>query len=200
MTEVFLLVKKSSRTIWQVNRQNLEKAAYYYLKRYSSSSENLKRILLKRVFRAQKVQPVDWDVTNDWIEEIIRKLKTIGIIDDRDFADRKAIIFNNQGNSKLMIRKKLENKGVEKKLIDESIKNLEENIIDPDLTAAIRFLERRKMGPYRHPNNRSEYRDRDLRSMARAGFAYSVAKQVLEVENIKDLNFMESQIDISNNK
>ena len=200
MTEVFLLVKKSSRTIWQVNRQNLEKAAYYYLKRYSSSSENLKRILLKRVFRAQKVQPVDWDVTNDWIEEIIRKLKTIGIIDDRDFADRKAIIFNNQGNSKLMIRKKLENKGVEKKLIDESIKNLEENIIDPDLTAAIRFLERRKMGPYRHPNNRSEYRDRDLRSMARAGFAYSVAKQVLEAENIKDLNFMESQIDISNNK
>ncbi len=200
MTEVFLLVKKSSRTIWQVNRQNLEKAAYYYLKRYSSSSENLKRILLKRVFRAQKVQPVDWDVTNDWIEEIIRKLKTIGIIDDRDFADRKAIIFNNQGNSKLMIRKKLENKGVEKKLIDESIKNLEENIIDPDLTAAFRFLERRKMGPYRHPNNRSEYRDRDLRSMARAGFAYSVAKQVLEVENIKDLNFMESQIDISNNK
>ena len=194
------MVKKSSRAIWQVNRQNLEKAAYYYLKRYSSSSENLKRILLKRVFRAQKVQPVDWDVTNDWIEEIIRKLKTIGIIDDRDFADRKAIIFNNQGNSKLMIRKKLENKGVEKKLIDESIKNLEENIIDPDLTAAIRFLERRKMGPYRHPNNRSEYRDRDLRSMARAGFAYSVAKQVLEVENIKDLNFMESQIDISNNK
>ena len=194
------MVKKSSRAIWQVNRQNLEKAAYYYLKRYSSSSENLKRILLKRVFRAQKVQPVDWDVTNDWIEEIIRKLKTIGIIDDRDFADRKAIIFNNQGNSKLMIRKKLENKGVEKKLIDESIKNLEKNSIDPDLTAAIRFLERRKMGPYRHPNNRGEYRDRDLRSMARAGFAYSVAKQVLEAENIKDLNFMESQIDISNNK
>ena len=199
MTEVFLLVKKSSRTIWQVNRQNLEKAAYYYLKRYSSSSENLKRILLKRVFRAQKVQPVDWDVTNDWIEEIIRKLKTIGIIDDRDFADRKAIIFNNQGNSKLMIRKKLENKGVEKKLIDESIKNLEENIIDPDLTAAIRFLERRKMGPYRHPNNRSEYRDKDLRSMARAGFVYSLAKQLLEAESIKDLYFMESQIDIHNN-
>ena len=194
------MAKKNSPAIWQVSFQNLEKAAYYNLKRYSSSSENLKRILLKRVFRAQKVQQVDWDVTNNWIEEIIGKLKTIGIIDDREFADRKAAIFNNQGNSKLMIRKKLENKGVEIKLIDESIKNLEEKIVDPDLTAAIRFLERRKMGPYRHPNNRSEYRDRDLRSMARAGFAYSVAKQVLEAENIKDLNFMESQIDISNNK
>ena len=130
MIEVLHLVKKSSRRIWQVSFQNLEKAAYYYLKRYSSSSENLKRILLKRVFRAQKFQQVDWDVTNNWIEEIIGKLKTIGIIDDRDFADRKAIIFNNQGNSKLMIRKKLENKGVEKKLIDESIKNLEKNIKD----------------------------------------------------------------------
>ncbi len=199
MTEVLLLAKKNSPAIWQVSFQNLEKAAYYYLKRYSSSSENLKRILLKRVFRAQKFQQVDWDVTNNWIEEIIEKLKTIGIIDDREFADRKAVIFNNQGNSKLMIRKKLENKGVEKKLIDESIKNLEKKIVDPDLTAAIRFVERRKMGPYRHPNNRSEYRDKDLRSMARAGFAYSVAKQLLEAESIKDLYFMESQIDIHNN-
>ena len=194
------MAKKNSPAIWQVSFQNLEKAAYYYLKRYSSSSENLRRILLKRVFRAEKFQQVDWDVTNNWIEEIIEKLKTIGIIDDKEFADRKAVIFNNQGNSKLMIRKKLENKGVEKKLIDESIKNLEKQILDPDFIAAIRFLERRKMGPYRHPNNRREDRDRDLRSMARAGFAYSVAKQVLEVENIKDLNFMESQIDISNNK
>ena len=199
MNEVLLLVKKSSRRIWQVSFQNLEKAAYYYLKRYSSSSENLKRILLKRVFRAQKVQQVDWDVTNNWIEEIIGKLKTIGIIDDREFADRQATIFNNQGNSKLIIRKKLVNKGVEKKLIDESIKNLEEKIIDPDLTAAIRFLEHRKIGPYRHPNNRSEYRDKDLRSMARAGFVYSLAKQLLEAESIKDLYFMESQIDIHNN-
>ena len=199
MTEVLLLAKKNSPAIWQVSFQNLEKAAYYYLKRYSSSSENLKRILLKRVFRAQKFQQVDWDETNKWIEEIIEKLKTIGIIDDKEFADRKAVIFNNQGNSKLMIRKKLENKGVEKKLIDESIKNLEKQILDPDFTAAIRFLERRKMGPYRHPNNRIENRDKDLRSMARAGFAYSVAKQLLEVESIKDLHFIKSQIDIHNN-
>ena len=110
------MAKKNSPAIWQVSFQNLEKAAYYYLKRYSSSSENLRRILLKRVFRAEKFQQVDWDMTNNWIEEIIEKLKTIGIIDDKEFADRKAIIFNNQGNSKLMIRKKLENKGVEKKL------------------------------------------------------------------------------------
>ena len=193
------MAKKNSPAIWQVSFQNLEKAAYYYLKRYSSSSENLKRILLKRVFRAQKFQQVDWDVTNNWIEEIIEKLKTIGIIDDKEFADRKAVIFNNQGNSKLMIRKKLENKGVEKKLIDESIKNLEKQILDPDFIAAIRFLERRKMGPYRHPNTRSEHRDKDLRSMSRAGCAYSVAKQLLEVESIKDLHFIKSQIDIHNN-
>ena len=194
------MVKKNSRAIWQVSFQNLEKAAYYYLKRYSSSSENLKRILLKRVFKAQKVQQVDLDVTNNWIEEIIGTLKTKGIIDDREFADRKVAIFNSQGNSKLIIRKKLQNKGVEKTLIDESIENLEKKIVDPDLTAAIRFLERRKMGPYRHPNNRREYRDKDLRSMARAGFAYSVAKQLLEAESIKDLHFIESQIDIHNNK
>ena len=198
MTEVFLLVKKNSRAIWQVSFQNLEKAAYYYLKRYSSSSKNLKRILLNRVFRAQKYQEVDWDVTNNWIEEIIGKLKTLGIIDDREFAEQKAVIFNSQGNSKLMIRRKLGNKGVEKKLIDESIKNLEKKIVDPDLTAAIRFLERRKLGPYRHPKNRSEYRDKDLRSMARAGFAYSVAKQLLEAKNIKDLHFMDSQSDVHN--
>ena len=88
---------------------------------------------------------------------------------------------------------------MEKKLIDESIKNLEKQILDPDFTAAIRFLERRKMGPYRHPNNRSEHRDKDLRSMARAGFAYSVAKQLLEAESIKDLHVIKSQIDIHNN-
>ena len=52
----------------------------------------------------------------------------------------------------------------------------------PDRTAALRFIQRKRLGPYRL-SSRQEYRDRDLAALARAGFGYETARSVIDTEN-----------------
>jgi regulatory protein len=51
---------------------------------------------------------------------------------------------------------------------------------DLDLTAARRFVQRRRLGPFRTAPAREGQHNRDLAAMARAGFAFGVARKVLE--------------------
>jgi regulatory protein len=47
------------------------------------------------------------------------------------------------------------------------------------MQAAVAFARRRRLGPFR-VKDREEKKARDLASMARAGFAYALARKVIE--------------------
>ena len=54
---------------------------------------------------------------------------------------------------------------------------------DPELEAARAYARRRRLGPWRtKPDDSWERRQKELASMARAGFSFGVAKQALEEE------------------
>ena len=46
---------------------------------------------------------------------------------------------------------------------------------------------RRRRGPYRDKTQRSEYREKDLAALARAGFNYDTAQKVIDAESIEIL-------------
>lgn len=48
--------------------------------------------------------------------------------------------------------------------------------------AAQAYAKRRRLGPYRRPDQRAAHRDRDLAALARAGFAYGLARRVVDRE------------------
>ena len=48
--------------------------------------------------------------------------------------------------------------------------------------AARAYAKRRRLGPYRRPDLRAAHRDRDLAALARAGFAYGLARRVIDME------------------
>ena len=177
----------------KVTRKSLENSAFYYLRRYSSSSENLRRILLKRVKCSAQYHGTDVSAGQLWVNEIIEKFLANKLLDDIRYAETKCLSVHRKGGSKQTIRKKLQEKGIAPDIIEQTFTLLDQYSIDPELIAAAITARRRRLGPYRSRGHRNNFRERDLASLARAGFNYSIASWVIDVDTVdhleKDVGF-----------
>ena len=171
----------------KVTRKSLENSAFYYLRRYSSSSENLRRILFKRAKRSAQYHGTDVSVGQLWVNEIIEKFLANKLLDDIRYAETKCLSVHRKGGSKQTIRKKLQEKGIAPDIIEQTFTLLDQYSIDPELIAAAITARRRGLGPYRSRGHRNNFREKDLASLARAGFNYSIASWVIDVETIDHL-------------
>ena len=165
-----------------VTRAYLERAALAHLERYSASAEGLRRVLRRRVERRCRLRGEDEDPAgfDPLIEETIARCTASGLLDDARYAHDKVAALRRRGGSGRGIAAKLAAKGVERELIEETIAGNE--VGDP--AAALRFARRRRLGPFRAGlgprGDRAANRDRDLASLARAGFAFEVARAVVD--------------------
>ena len=171
----------------KVTRKLLEKSAFYYLKRYSSSSENLRRILFKRVKSSAQYHGTDVSAGQLWVNEVIEKFIANKLLDDVQYAETKCLSVHRKGGSKQTIRKKLREKGITPDIIEQTFTLLDQYSVDPELIAAAITARRRRLGPYRSRGHRNNFREKDLASLARAGFNYSIASWVIDVETIDHL-------------
>jgi len=167
--------------------QYLERAALWYLERYAATTTSLRRVLERKVDRSAKVHGTDPDEGRTVIGDLIERYQRVGLLDDRQFAESRARSLNARGVSTRMIRGKLAQKGLSSEMIDEAIAALEQEIGDPNRSAAIGYARRRRIGPYRDPARRVEMREKDLASLARAGFGYDTARWVVDAETVDDL-------------
>ena len=171
----------------KVTRKSLENSAFYYLRRYSSSSENLRRILLKRIKRSAQYHGTDVSAGQLWVNEIIDKFLANKLLDDIRYAETKCLSVHRKGGSKQTIRKKLKEKGIAPDIIEQTFTLLDQYSVDPELIAAAITARRRRLGPYRFRGHRNNFREKDLASLARAGLNYSIASWVIDVETIDHL-------------
>jgi regulatory protein len=172
----------------KATKSHLENAARHYLGRFATSSQNLKNVLLRRVTRSTQHHDTDPDEGAVWIDEIVDHFLDSGLLDDRLYATSRVHSLHARGNSRKVIRMKLRAKGVEMDLIDDALYAIgyEENG-DVDLIAGLRLAKRRRLGPYRNPSQREEHREKDMAALARAGFSYHIARQIIETEDPETL-------------
>ena len=174
----------------KATRKSLENAALYYLKRFSSSSENLRRVLSRRVDRSARYHDTDPAEGREVITEIIEKLTAQGFLNDSRYAETRVLSLHRRGASMRGIRMKLREKGVPGDVIDQALETLAEEVGETELTAAIALARRRRLGPYRTRGDRNEAKEKDLASLARAGFGYDTARRVIEAETVEALEEM----------
>jgi regulatory protein len=166
---------------------SLENAALYYLGRFASSSANLRRVLLRKVARhARDSDSADAEAGKQMVDALIARYLKSGLLNDRNYAEQKAASLARRGASRYSIAGKLAQKGVEAELVSEAIDTLEEGGAS-ELAAACALARRRRLGPYRAPDKRAEYRQKDLASLARAGFGLDLARRVLKAPDIEAL-------------
>lgn len=120
------------------------------------------------------------------IEAVVQKFVSAGLLDDKAFAQTKARSLHRRGMSGRLTRQRLRVAGVDGDTVDEAMAGLDDELgVDPagrELQAAAAFARRRRLGPWR-AKDRDENRTRDLASLARAGFAYDLARKVIDAKD-----------------
>jgi regulatory protein len=174
-------VKRPARPI---TAKYLQNAAAFYLERYPSTAEGLRRVLNRRVRKAEMLEAPVMENVKQAIDAIVAKFVAAGVIDDKAFAQTKARALHRRGTSTKLTRQKLKVAGVDGTTLDQAMVALDEELhTDPrqrEWRAAAALARRRRLGPYRLPKERKDNRARDLAAMARAGFDYDVAQKVID--------------------
>lgn len=166
----------------------LENAALHYLERFASSTENLRRVLMRKVLRAAQHWGDDPAEGAALVEALIDRYQRAQLLNDSQYAEARSRSLHRRGGSTRMIRAKLAAKGVEADIIDGALDDLREDVgDDPDLAAAVAFARRRRLGPFRPPEAREANRDRDMAALGRAGFSHEIARKLVRADSPEDL-------------
>jgi regulatory protein len=159
----------------QMSEKRLYNSALYYLSKYDASGGKVRMMLQRKLLRAPSKGVEVPENANEWIENVVQKLKDQGYIQDERYAQNQIRILSGQGKSSRYIAGKLQQAGVEGQIIEELIGTNESD----DLMRAQRLVEKKKMGYLRIAEKQAEYYKKDLAALARAGFSYGIARQAL---------------------
>jgi len=160
----------------------LERAALFYLERYASSTANLRRVLLGKVQRSARAHGTDPAAGAEAVEALLARFQRSGLLDDRAYAEGRAVSLHRAGHSRPAIRARLAQKGVDTASIEAALARLADEAAAPDLAAALRYARKRGLGPYRR-ERRLERRERDLAALARKGFDLDLARRLVDAED-----------------
>ena len=167
-----------------ITAKYLQNAATFYLERYPSTAEGLRRVLKRRVAKARMTDSPIMDGVETAIEAIVAKFVDAGGVDDQAFAQTKARALHRRGTSTRHTREKLRLAGIDGDTLDAAMAGLDQELdTDPvrrEWRAAVAMARRRRLGPFRLEEARKDKRLRDLATMARAGFAFDLAKKVID--------------------
>ena len=154
--------------------------AYSYLEKYSSSKQQLRIYLFKKLIK-KKNNISSKKVIFDLVDEVIASLLDEKLLSDKYYSDAKSKAFLKRGYSLNKIRYNLIKKGIDEKYINASISKIKENESDPDFFSAIKLCKRRRIGPCREEGNRTLFYKKDIAILARSGFSYELSKRVLSI-------------------
>ena len=155
------------------NKDKLLKYAIYYLSKYSSSKKNLEFILKKKIRRLSDEKKIRFQLYNE-IQIIIEKLEKLNLINDQVFVESKIQSLQYQAKSKNYIKQYLLQKEINKELIEKQISLFYENKKNLEKENAFKFAKKRNL-----LDSDQDYQKK-LSKMARAGFSYDIAKEILK--------------------
>jgi regulatory protein len=175
------------RTPRPITAKYLRNAATFYLERYPSTAEGLRRVLARRVRKAEMAEAPVMANVEQAIDAIVARFVELGAIDDKAFAQTKARALHRRGTSTRLTRQKLKLAGIDSSTLDGALAGLDAELdTDPskrEWQAAAALARRRRLGPFRPAKERKDCRARDLAAMARAGFDYDLARKVIDAES-----------------
>jgi regulatory protein len=175
----------------KVTPKSIENAAMYYLQRFSSSSENFRRVMMRRVRRSAQYHNTNPEEGAEIINELISRFIRIGLLDDLQFAQVRATGFRRRGLSERAIRAKLLERGIALEVINQSLELLEDDNKNSELTAAIIYSQKRCLGAFRETlDELNRFREKDMAKLGRAGFSYHIAHIIINAETSEELEEM----------
>ena len=166
------------------NKQYLEiqAKAVWYVERYATSSENLRKYL-KRKVRDTHLSLGSEEI----IQKIINEFKDQKIINDKLFAEGKLRNLILRGWSINKSIYKLKQLGVSEIDIEICLEEMKSENYELDLFAAARLVKKRSIGAFRRVEFNDKVKAKEFGIMSRAGFSYGLSKRLLIDMNKKEI-------------
>jgi regulatory protein len=159
---------------------SLRDVALAYLARYGATRATLARALNRHIDRwlrsaAAPEAPAQAAAAKRLVREVVAELGASGAVDDAAFAEARVRSLSRTGHSRRAAAAHLAARGVPAEVAENALPQDEEG----ELPAALAYLRRRKLGPFRAGPAPPEARQKELGTLARAGFASATARQAL---------------------
>ena len=171
----------------KISAPELEKSALKYIGKYATSIENLRKVLIRRIERSKNYKEIAPEEAKQWIDIIIKKFTDANLLNDSVFAINRAKNLHRSGASRKKIIIVLKNKGINKLEINLALNTLDSEFKNTELEAALNYVRRKRLGPYRPNDERKALRKKDLAKLAREGFLYSDAIKVIDIESLEEV-------------
>ena len=159
---------------------SLHEAAVAYLARYGATRATLARALNRRVDRWLRGATgpgaaAQAAAAKRAVPEVVARLADAGAVNDAAFAHSRARKLASTGHSHRASAAHLAARGVPPDLVRTALPPDETR----ELAAAVTYLRRRRLGPFRVGEAPPEGRLKDLGSLARAGFSGDLARRAM---------------------
>lgn len=147
----------------------LEQAALRYAGRYATTRAKL------RAYLVRKVRERGWaGAAEPAYDRLIERMAALGYVDDRAFAAARAASLGRRGYGERRVGEALRAAGIGEEDGAEALQTARGDA----WTAALRFAERRKLGPFAPAETDRAGRDRALAAMLRAGHPTDLARKL----------------------
>ena len=148
----------------------LEQAALFYAGRYATTRARLAAYL------GRKVRERGWaEAHSPPIEALVERMATLGYVDDRAFASARAGALMRRGYGARRVGEALRAAGI----ADEDGAEARETAEAGAWDAALRFAERRKIGPFSPGETDRPAREKAYAAMLRAGHPPALARRIV---------------------
>jgi regulatory protein len=151
------------------DEESLEQAALNYVGRYGTTRAKLaaylRRKLRERGWSGQSEPPV---------ETLVERMAGLGYVDDRAFATVRAASLGRRGYGERRVREALRAAGIDEEDSAEAREAARRGAWD----AALRFAERRRLGPFAPREADRDAREKALAALLRAGHPIDLARRL----------------------
>jgi regulatory protein len=158
---------KGRRALPPLSHDDLQALAVRYVGRYATTRAKL------RAYLARKIRERGWDDARaPDLEDFANRFVELGYVDDSAYALSKSQSLASRGYGKRRLQQNLHAAGIDNADSGDALDHADREAI----TAALRFAERRKIGPFAavQPRDRKE-REKAVAAMIRAGHAPALA-------------------------
>jgi len=160
---------RSRRSRPPLDSKRLEELALRYVGRYSTSRAKLAAYL------GRKIRERGWDDKGEpAIEALTARFAELGYVDDAAYALAKSESLSNRGYGKRRLDDKLRLAGID----DEDGRAARLLSEQRSVESAIRFAQRRRIGPFGSGNGDPRQREKAIAALVRAGHSFALAKAI----------------------
>jgi len=161
--------RKARRAAPPLNESTLRELALAYVGRFATTRTKL------RVYLARKIRERGWGGAGEpGLEALADAFAAQGYVDDAGFALAKAQALAARGYGKRRLIERLRGAGVQE---DDSVAAREHSDSEA-VEAALRFAERRRIGPFALAPADTKAREKALAALVRAGHSFALARAI----------------------